>query len=178
MGSAYEHLLVLIMSTGWSRLLSESPSQQRVLNCFPVDLPGCASETRMHAIAQELLEDAMQRMTALRRSDGSGGTAFPLSDQPSGQGRGGVLVLEAGMGLGKTRVLEELAARARGAGLLVLSGRGDAARTGQVSSGFVLRQSNADRCSLVAFAPVAGAAHGMHARRGGILQGATADSDA
>ena len=64
-------------------------------------------------------------MTALRRSDDSTGAV----SQSRG---GGVIILEAGMGLGKTRVLEELAARARGAGVLVLSSRGDAGRAGQV----------------------------------------------
>ena len=78
---------------------------------------------------QELLEAAMVRMTALRRSDAPGSGTGPPAD-----GSCGVLVLEAGLGLGKTRVLEELATRARGAGMLVLSGRGDKAKTGQVST--------------------------------------------
>ena len=79
-------------------------------------------------LVQEILESAVAMMTALRRNDDPKGA----TDQSAGGG--GVIVLEAGMGQGKTRVLEELAARARGAGMLVLSGRSDAGRAGQVTA--------------------------------------------
>jgi len=75
---------------------------------------------------QELLDRAVLMLAALRAN----GDPKAATCQPAG---GGVIALEAGMGLGKTRVLEELAARARGAGMLVLSGRSDAGRAGQVN---------------------------------------------
>ena len=67
----------------------------------------------------------MLMMTALRRSDA-------IQNAMGQASAGGIIILESGMGLGKTRVLEELAVRARTAGMLVLSGRGDVGRAGQV----------------------------------------------
>ena len=86
-----------------------------------------SSRIRSHVSPmQELLDSAVLMLAALRRTD----DPKAATSQPAG---GGVIALKAGMGLGKTRVLEEVAARARAAGMLVLSSRSDAGRAGQVS---------------------------------------------